>query len=317
MPLALVCPSQASAFTGGFTTLGHDSTSAAFSASARLRITSVRGAASPLIRAWSANRTLSMSRSTPSWSPSGSRKRSSSWSRWSESDQTAPSVHGTSTARSGPSRGSRRRSASTSGIPASGDCATSTHALVRAPKWRRFAATPKTRTPRAARILAVCSPVMLSSPTTTAAGPAPAEPRRRSSVLIRLLRLDRLGRVYEVEDVVHRRDRRVCRCGLTLLVEDLECLLHRLDRGPHRLVGQDDHREALLVQLVGGVVGEECGDGDQRLVDTGGVPRVEELRDLGERLVLAVDEDRVGTRVGVRRGTFHRGVHAVPGDERL
>src|SRR5215212_9887669 len=278
MPLALVCPSQASAFTGGFTTLGHDSTSAAFSASARLRITSVRGAASPLIRAWSANRTLSMSRSTPSWSPSGSRKRSSSWSRWSESDQTAPSVHGTSTARSGPSRGSRRRSASTSGIPASGDCTTSTHALVRAPKWRRFAATPKTRTPRAARILAVCSPVMLSSPTSTAAGPAPAEPRRRSSVLIRLL---------------------------------------RLDRGPHRLVGQDDHREALLVQLVGGVVGEERGNGDQRLVDTGGVPRVEELRDLGERLVLAVDEDRVGTRVGVRRGTFHRGVHAVPGDERL
>src|SRR3954447_4313415 len=270
IPLALVCASQSSALTGGFTTLGHERTSAAFSASARLRSTSVRGAAKPCIRAWSAKRTLSMSRSTPSWSPSGSRKRSSSSSRWSESDQTAPSVHGMSTAGSGPSRGSRRRSVSTTVIPVSGDSTTSTHAFVRAPKCRRFAATPYTRTPRSARIRAVCRPVMLSTPTTTAAGPAPVELRRRSALLIRLLRLNRLRGVHEVEDVVHGRDRRVCRGRLALLVEDVQRLLHRLHRGPHRLVGQDDHREALLVQFLGGVVGEQRRDGHQRLVDAVG-----------------------------------------------
>src|SRR6185295_14224434 len=128
--------------------------------------------------------------------------------------RTAASEQGTRTAgpppaaspRSGPSR-SR---AAISPSPEVGPSTTRWTARVRAQKWCRSAARPITGTPRAARIRAVCSPVMQSSATTTAGwvgfidravtGSAPAD---------LVLEGDGLLRANEIEDMIDGRDVRV------------------------------------------------------------------------------------------------------------
>ena len=93
--------------------------------------------------------------------------------------------------------------------------------------------------------------------------------------------------------------------GLALAPQGVQRLLDGPDGGPHRLVGQDDHLEALGVQLLGGEVREERGHRDERHLAEAR-PLVQEALDLAQRLVARVDEDGVGTGLDVGVGALGR-----------
>src|SRR4051812_40374446 len=228
-------------------------TAAASSAWDRFSSVTVRGTGSPATVACSVKLSLSMSSSTVGCGASGRIQPAGSSERCSDRKATLRSLHGNST--TGPlHRSARSCRAWRRSSPPNGDTTISSHARVRAPQCRPSETIPRTGTPRAANSRAVCSPVMLSRPTTTAGAAVALLPGRLDCLPgISLLRLEGLAGVDEVEDVIDLRDVRIDVSGPAVLAQHRQGVLHRLHRRPHRMVRQDDHREALLTQLGGRV----------------------------------------------------------------